>query len=58
MESETGYFGNPTRDKWAEVFVELVIVALSLMIFGIEVTAWIALGLVAWRIKNIGKRVI
>ncbi len=53
-----GYHGNQTRDKWSEFLIELIAFGLSLVIFGIQVAAWVGMGAVAWRLSNVGKHVV
>ncbi len=53
-----GYRGNVPRDKWSELLVELTVIGVSLMLFGIQVGCWVTLALVGWRLLNLGKDVI
>ncbi len=53
-----GYRGNKPRDKWSEFLIELITIGLTLTIFGLQVGAWVILGLVGLRLFQIGKEVV
>lgn len=53
-----GYIGNPKRDKWAELFVEVITVIATMGLWSFQAGCWLTLALVSWRILNIGKDMV
>jgi hypothetical protein len=58
MGSENGYWGNPRRNKLAELAVELITAGLCTFLFGLQVGAWVVMGLIGWRLLNGNKEMI
>ncbi len=52
-----GYRGNPPRNKWDELLVELIAIGVTLAVFGLQVGAWVILGVIGLRLFQIGKEV-